>query len=323
MPAYSHGHSHTAASSPAPTVTSSLATTPWPDHTTSGQEPYDPYSVNTTHLELFNNLSSKEFLPYEHSGQPDIIPVGLYIKHALTIPCLMHQLLAISSFHLSTKIATSESRNHYSECATGLQTRALSLFHKSNAILEATSANCVPMFLFSSAVGVHLLCDILLYQQDSLERFIDKFTHCLNVQRGVLAIIDQARHLLQDTELASHLNISQVFMTTNTTGSECDVIMDLVNSADVSPSSRHAYRDSIAHLQQVFDAERAADVSGDKLRTSLIFAWPVVLSSEYVDLLHQRQPEALVILAHYATIVPWPAFVVFWRRWSLPDRVYL
>jgi hypothetical protein len=145
-----------------------------PKHTIGTQEPLDLYNVNMTHLELFSNLFSKEFQTFEESGQQDIMPMAIYAKYALTTPYLMHQVLATSALELS--IRTPGSRNLYHEYATGLHNRALSLFNESNLVLEVTEANCVHMFLFSSMVGVYLLCNILHYQRDNLEGFIDIFT---------------------------------------------------------------------------------------------------------------------------------------------------
>ncbi|KAK9368154.1 hypothetical protein V1509DRAFT_624423 [Lipomyces kononenkoae] len=297
VPAYSRGHLHVASSDTVSTAASTPAPTPWPDYTMSNRETPDPYNVNMTHLGLFNNLFSKDFRSFEDSGQPDVMPTSIYVKHALTTPYLMHQMLAGSALQLSVR--TTESRNFYRAYATGLQNRALSLFNESNPVLEVTPANCVHMFLFSSSVGVLLLCDTLHYQRDSLEGFIDCFTHGLRVYRGVLAVVDQCWHLLSETELGPSLKMSQVLMqATDASGSECAALWDLVQAADVSPSSRKAYRESVLHLQQVFDVQR-----GNKARVPVVFKWPILVSPDYVDLLRQRQAEALIILAHYAVLL--------------------
>ncbi|KAJ9655573.1 hypothetical protein H2198_005574 [Neophaeococcomyces mojaviensis] len=302
VPDFSHSHPGTPASStvltavPTPTPTP----TPWPEHVTSNRERLDPYSVNMTHLELFNNLFSSEFLSLEKSERSDVIPTTIYIKHALTTPYLMYQVLAASAFQLS--IRTPKLRKFYREHATGLQNRAISLFNESNPVLEVSPTNYVQMFLFSSLVGVHLLCDTLHHEKDSLEGFIDSFTQCLNVNRGVLAVVNQCKHLLHEIELGPHLRMSKVLVQwTDASGSECDALQDLIIAADISPSSRKAYQDAVLHLQRVFDAQRAA--SGNEIRIPVVFAWPIIVSPDYVDLLRQRQAEALVILAHYAVML--------------------
>lgn len=299
VPYHSQAHSPVAGTTALSTTALTPASTPSPEHPISSQSPLDPYSVNMTHLGLFNNLFSKEFQPFEDSDQTDRIPTAVYINHALTTPYLMHQILAMSALHLSTK--TPKSRTFYRDLSTGLQNRALSLFNESNPVMEVTPANCVPMFLFSSLLGVYLLGDTLHYQRDSLEEFIDGFTRCLSVYRGVLAIIEQCRHHLHETELGPSLKISQVlWQRTDASGSECDALHGLVNAADVTPSSRKAYREAVSYLQQVLDAHRG---SGDRIRAPVVLAWPILVSPEYVDLLRQRQAEALVILANYAILL--------------------
>ncbi|EXJ80699.1 hypothetical protein A1O3_06983 [Capronia epimyces CBS 606.96] len=295
-----NGPAHPAASR-SPISTTVLTPVPGrgPEDATSTQAPPDPYNLNLTHLQLFNNLSSDGFLSLEESGEA-ALPASMYIKHALTSPYLMHQVLAASALHLSTLQV--ESRNFYREYATGLQNRALALFKESHPVLEATQSNCIHLFLFSSLVGVHVLCDTLRYERDSLEWFVDKYTHCLNIHRGVLAIVDQCWHLLGETELAAHLKFSQELMQPQgATGSECDILQDLIDAAHLTPASLKAYRESIMHLQRVFDAQRA--FPGNQTRLSIVFSWPVLVSPDYIDLLRHGHAEALVILAHYGVIL--------------------
>jgi hypothetical protein len=300
VPAFSHGHSQPEALSHVSTTASTPTLIPLYRNTMSTQEPPDPYNLNITHLELFGNLFSKEFQSFEESGQQDIMPTTIYAKHALTTPYLMHQVLATSALELS--IRTVGSRNLYREYATGLHSRAVSLFNESSPVLEVTQANCVHMFLFSSIVGAHLLCDTLHYQRDSLEGFIDRFTQCLSVYRGVLAVLNQCRDLLCETELEPRLKLGEILThPTDVSGSECNALKDLVNAADVTPSSRKVYRESVLYLQKVFDVQHT--VSGNRTRMPLAFAWPLFISPDFLDLLRQPQAEALVILAHYAVLL--------------------
>ncbi|KAK6524706.1 hypothetical protein TWF281_011606 [Arthrobotrys megalospora] len=147
--------------------------------------------MNETHLELLVNLSRKEFQTAEDPSHPEYVPAAVFIQHGLSSPYLIHQMLAMSALHLSTTFTDPQKINFYHSYATGLQNHALSLFNKANPVLEVTASNCIHMFLFSSAVGVHLLSDTLHYQRDSLDSFIERFTHDINVYRGVLAVVDQ------------------------------------------------------------------------------------------------------------------------------------
>ncbi|KAH7129222.1 hypothetical protein EDB81DRAFT_140116 [Dactylonectria macrodidyma] len=309
VPVFAEVHSYVAASSTfsavAPAPAPALAPVPTPTPASTPQQsaithqPVDPYNINITHFELLNNLFSKEFLDVENSVEPDVIPLSIYTNHAVSTPYLMHQILAISALHLGTKSV--ESRTFYREYATGLQNRALFLFNESNPVLEVTPANCVPMFLFSTLVSGQLLFDTLHFERDSLEKFIDRFTHCLSVCRGVIAVIDECRHLLDDTELGPLLDAQSIMQPMETSGTECDGLLDLINTGDLSESMKKTYRDQAAYLQLAFNAQ--GEISQRKVRLPAILAWVILVTPDYIELLHQRQPVSLVILAHYAVLL--------------------
>ncbi|KAK6346116.1 hypothetical protein TWF730_010447 [Orbilia blumenaviensis] len=258
----------------------------------------DAFSINETHLELFMNLSSREFRAAEDPTQPEYIPTAVYIQHGLSTPYLIHQMLAMSALHLSTTFTDPQKINYYHSYATGLQNRALSLFNQANPVLEVTSSNCIHMFLFSSAVGVHLLSDTLHYQVESLNSFIERFTHDINVYRGVLAVVNQCSPLLREQELAPQLTLSQTFLKLpEPTGSECNDLLNLINAANIPDTSREIYRETSIELQRIFDAAQG------KSRVAVVFTWLVLLSPDYVSLLRQGEPEALVVLAYYAVLL--------------------
>lgn len=294
VPVFSSGQSPTAVSG------NTSAPKNWSGRAANNQELVAPYIVNLTHLALFKNLSSKSFLSLQEPGYFDIIPIAIYADKALKTSYLMHQVLATSALHLS--IISPESRIYYREYATGLQSNALMLFNQNNPVLEVTKTNCVDVVLFSSLVGVHFLCDTLHFRRGSLQEFIDAFTHCLTVYRGVRTIVSQGYDLLQETELWDSLRPAKVAMPpTGEHGSECNELRFLISALTEGPAARDAYREAVYHLQQLFDTQHRA--FGDKAKMPVGLAWPTVVSSTYVDLLRQRQPEALVILAHYAVLL--------------------
>jgi len=87
----------------------------------------------------------------------------------------------------------------------------------------------------------------------------------------------------------------------NDRGSECDVLFELINTAKLTPLAQNAYRDAIFCLQQSYNSQYVAP--GGKPGLPMLFAWPVLASPEYVDLLRRHQAIALVILAYYAVLL--------------------
>ncbi|KAK6511286.1 hypothetical protein TWF481_000207 [Arthrobotrys musiformis] len=282
------------------TVSSIPGPLPEPEPQTEAGSPntQDPFSINETHLELFMNLSSEGFRAPEDLSQPEYIPTAVYVHHGLSTPYLIHQMLAMSALQLSTTFTDRQKINHYHSYATGLQNRALSLFTQANPLIEVTAANCIHLFLFSSAVGVHLLCDTLYYHRESLDTLVQKFTHDINVYRGVLTIVNQCTPPFREKEIAPHLRLAQAFLTLpEATGSDCDDLLKLISASNIPESSRKVYQQTSIDLQRMFDAAQG------KSRMAVLFTWLILLSPEYVDLLRLGEPEALVILAFYGVLL--------------------
>lgn len=81
-------------------------------------------------------------------------------------------------------------------------------------------------------------------------------------------------------------------------GNECDELRALLSSADLGSASMKACETAIEHLQGTFDRERMSNG-----RDNTFANWPVLVPTEYMDLVLKRSPEALVILAHYAVVL--------------------
>ncbi|KEF53277.1 uncharacterized protein A1O9_10725 [Exophiala aquamarina CBS 119918] len=253
-----------------------------------------------THLQLLNNLSSKEFLSMEADDQVSIMSSVIFARYILPTPYLIHEALALSALHMSTK--SPESQGFYRQYATGLQTRALALFNDSIPVLDLNSTNCTPMFLFASLIAAHLLCDTLHHEKANLDHFIEKFTNCLTIHHGILAISSQCWDLLRETELGPRLTLgAELMRAKDDCGSDCSALNEMLDAADISPESYNVYRKATSELQKVFDAERAYPAS--QFDSQLVSAWPISVSSEYIDLLRQQTPQSLIILAYYAVLL--------------------
>lgn len=263
-------------------------------------ESHDPYALDMTHLQLFNNIYSKEFLSFEPRDQISTLSSVIFNKYILPTPYLLHETLAFSALHMS--IQSPHNREFYRDYATGLQTRALALFNDKLPVLDLNPSNCTPIFLFASFLAAHLLSDTLYHETMNLDHFIEKFTHCLTIHHGVTAITSRSWDLLRETELGPRLNLgAELMRERDVPGTDCAALNDLVDGAPIHPDTQKIYRVCISQLQKVFDAEQTYPAMN--FDSQLVSAWPIMVSPEYVDLLRQLAPEALVILAYYAVLL--------------------
>lgn len=258
--------------------------------------------ANMVHLELLCHISNATSQFSDKGVEEARTSAEVSIKHALTAPYLMNQLLALSALNLS--ILRPQQRDFYRDHATELQTSALSLFN--NLAPGFAEENIIPTFLFSTFLGAHTLFETLLFRPSDFSLFIDRFVGCLRLHRGVHTVIKNSWSWLQSTELEPMLNVKERKDTDPEKGTECSSLLALLHSADLSQPSIDVCKKALDDLQWMFDLARLRQSIGSgPSRAELILAWLIRMSPGFADLLLLRKPEALAILAHYAVLLHW------------------
>lgn len=221
---------------------------------------------------------------------PDMLKIGL------EAPYLLNMLLATSALNLS--ITKPDRRNYYRHHSTQLQSHALNIFN--NLSPHFDQETCIPMFLFAAILGIHLLCDTLVFREGTFESFLDRFVQYLRVHQGIRAITAEGRwEFLQETKLKSLLTFGERLSPMNADlGPVCGSLLERIEGSERDESRLKIYRQTIQALQVVM---RAIDLNSGRL--DALVAWPVMVSLDYVDLLASHQGEALVILAYYGALI--------------------
>lgn len=291
-----HSSSHPA------TATASPASSGTKDKSKQDCTVYNLFSnaspVNMDHLRLFYHFQTETVNSFGSKLTDLESSYRMIMRCGMSTPYLMHEILAIAALHIS--FLNPAEKDFYRHQATELQQSALAQFKDSNP--EVTATNCIPMFLFSSFLGIHTLCDTLRYRDENLGTFLDHFTHYLNLHRGVRSITNTSWHLLLQSELAPWLKTSEVMDTeVEWHGNECSRLRTLVHASDITTSSMEVYEEAIKHLQLLFDSH--GRIQGLEDSVQLVFAWPVIVPAEFSSLLSQGIAEALIILAHYAVLL--------------------
>jgi hypothetical protein len=222
------------------------------------------------------------------------------MDYALRNPFLMHEILAVSALQMST--IRPYQRLFLRHTATELQTQAISLLNA--APHDESIESVTPRFLFASILGKHVLYETLLYRPADFSLFLEKFISFLRLNRGVHIHIEGNWSAMLDTGLGPLLRIGARLPPPETAvAPECHSLEDLLQSADISASSLQAYQTALNRLKSLFQLQKSVDPEDIQALRSLVFSWLVTITSEFVDLIMQRRPEALAILAHYAGLL--------------------
>ena len=219
------------------------------------------------------------------------------IKHGLSFPFLLHQILAIGALHLA--YIHPDRKTYYSTKATEMQSHALEGF--SNIQEKIGPSSCGAVMLFSTLLALHVLADKSQTQNLPSSEYLDHLISCFNLMLSVRkVVISEWMPRIAESDLKPLLQFQQPQKPYNTP-IECQELQNLPRASDLAPSSLEAYEAAIERLQWMFALADVPATTHSTIRWLL--AWPLQLNDDYSKLLNERRPEALIILAYYGVIL--------------------
>ncbi|KAI8721726.1 Zn(2)-C6 fungal-type domain-containing protein [Fusarium sp. LHS14.1] len=232
-------------------------------------------------------------------------------KWAGSTPYFMNELLAFSALHLSSLQHSPALKTAYLLQATELQTRSLASFHA--VIADIRDDNCTALFCFSLMIGIHTLYNAAC-KKSHFSEHIDGFIQFLEVHRGVSTIALQKRDIISSSEISPIAEMMEIFITAqrqpetmpNTPALnspvDCNRLQDLITISreKLGPVAFSSCLEAVQSLRQLCD--RSVRL-GKPNSTYMFLNWAHEITSDYTDLLKQRSPEALIILAHWAWLL--------------------
>lgn len=219
------------------------------------------------------------------------------IREALCYPFLMHQVLAVSALHLGN--TTASRSEHYYHRATQLQSAAMTGFYALQGFVDRQS--CVAILIFSSLLGLHVLADRSRTESLDNNGIIDHFLHCIRLMRGVsvLVVQDWLDTIKQRPEIAPLLGPSQ---RPSDIPEEISHLKSLLSHpGKLGDEAVMAYTRAIDSLGWMYAGSGVPQRTYRNVRW--IMAWSLHSTSQYLDLVAERRPEALIILAYYAALL--------------------
>ncbi|ETS78054.1 hypothetical protein PFICI_10116 [Pestalotiopsis fici W106-1] len=273
-----------------------------------GQVPRPQPCFDVRHLVLLHHLESygtksSNLMSWAGDDAAKFLFDAVF-KTAVAEQFLMHALLAFSALHLSTQQSDDASKADYLQQAAELQTCALALFNATKH--NVREENCMALFIFSSLTGLHTLFDAVASCTDS-NRILDKTIHYLKLHRGVSAVTGQSWHILRHSGISRIMDAieagDQLYrQQLGDTDNECSKLSKLVHASTdkLGAGSFKACQEAVDVLHWVFGVRRTVP---EPFPTHIILAWPIRISAEFIELLEQRQPIPLIILAHWAVLL--------------------
>jgi Fungal specific transcription factor domain len=232
------------------------------------------------------------------------------IRLALSFPFLMHEILAIAALHLAH--CKPERQSHYCTKATELQTHALGEFNDVQKNVGAS--NCSAIMIFSSLLALHLLADPSRRQGSNYSELLEHFIGCINLMRGVRSVvISDWWAVLSESELRPLFHPPRPEQPYDVPD-ECCRLVELAQNTDPGASSTKAYAAAVERLHWTFAASALQMREREHSTIGHVLAWPAQLKDDYLELLNERRPEALIILAYYGVLLHFRR-----KSWAIDD----
>jgi hypothetical protein len=221
---------------------------------------------------------------------------------AMTHDFLMHGLLAISALHLST--LQPHRKEELTRRATLSEHLGLPSFR--DFVSHNNPHNIHAVVAFAGFV-VPYVCGSLETLTGRIPSLDDDHPHWFFAFRGLLQMVGKSWIVLRTGPFGSLLHRGPTF-TLDTVENPDDVQLARVHQL-LEPSSHYSEED-LAVLEvckaALDELRRLFACPHEPMRTRVMIAihvWPGTVSQRFIEIMQERRPEALVILAHYCVLL--------------------
>lgn len=272
-------------------------------------------------LQLLHHFST--VLAYDLANQQTGEALALWQKHAVELgfkhDFLLRGLLAVSALHQS--YLKPHLKSDFDVQASTHQSIAIHSFQETLGNVNET--NCHALFAFSCII---IVLSFASSSKDKASDFQTDVLHWLYLLRGCNEVLKLYREALRSSFLKPLLD--ELHYAENHTAhniEDVDRIMDLFT---VCSQSNFGDKERSQACTLAIHALLSTFVQASILRSRgegtvlASFVWSVNLPPKFLDMLSEKRPEALVILAHYCVLIYWGEmqdtwFLVGWARYML------
>lgn len=298
-------------------------------HMTAGIESPGEQPLSMLDLELLHCYIN-DFIP-SSVLQTDMIPIftKTYVDIGLSEAYVLHTLLAISALHLYWK---NPSRTELFARATSLQATALRLAQPH--IVHLSQKHCMGVFVFSSFTAHFALAEVMLNPHDSssLRDPVEEIINCFQLTRGVATVVAPFWTYLQASCLSPIFeyedNRSELLPFLERDFPTYASVRELARGQEY-PERRDACIHAVELLFLYISILRSNPESHPSFR--IILSWPVEVRKPYMEMISERDPFALVVLAYYAVLMQsrdyipyitnaWPRYIMDYVDGALGDE---
>ncbi|KAH7066743.1 hypothetical protein BKA63DRAFT_425584 [Paraphoma chrysanthemicola] len=261
-------------------------------------------TLNVMQIRLIHHYTTVTAKTLAHNAKSEDVFATNLVHTSFIYPFLLHAVLALAALHLS-RIEGPSSPLYAEYCllVDRHHDAALSDFRATVADIDHTNWKAVLMF---AGALYPLSCTAAINASGDLELSFANFLSNLALTRRVRPMVTGFYEEMKRSELG--LMIPDDIMGIDWMTKEAPVETELVQLRKFSEVIHHLYPpdivDAYGYAIHILDLTfSVANTSPTPPSDALLKMWIHFVSDRYVELLSERQPGSLIILAHYAVLL--------------------
>lgn len=217
---------------------------------------------------------------------------------AVAHPFLMHQVLAVSAFHLAS-LDPSQSQTHLSRA---FQHQHHAICGIKAEVSDITPSNCHALFAASSLLFIGAFASSTQATTGGTsQREVNSILDIFTLVRGVIAILSSSKEIIRHGIFGEFMQCNDPPARTGLLSLLLERLPRIRESLAANPMSHEAQalvEEAIVGLRE--SVERASTRSPE---LTVAVVWPTTLSDGFLALLRVHHPAALVVVAHYCAVL--------------------
>ncbi|EXJ83784.1 hypothetical protein A1O1_07411 [Capronia coronata CBS 617.96] len=229
-----------------------------------------------------------------------VYTVKLGFKHHF----LLRGILAVAAFHLA--YLHPDKRADYELIGSTHQSIALSEFQ--DTLAHVDESNCQALFAFSCIL---IILTFASSAKDTPKDLTTDVLHWFYLLRGAHMVLNLHSESIRCSFLKplldemGHMENTAAYIFPDT--DQITKLFRICSSPEDDKETAQAYDLAIHSLLSTFVQASLLRQRGDATVLAT-FVWPLNLAPKFLDLLSEKQPEAMIILAHYCVLIYWAQF---------------
>ncbi|KAJ5698183.1 hypothetical protein N7462_000188 [Penicillium macrosclerotiorum] len=256
-------------------------------------------ALNVHDLELMMQWCNSTYCTLSRDERTESVWRSSVPEEALSHPFLMHGILALSALHLARTVLESSRRTAYLNRAVAHQNQALALFRE--LLGDINDANAKAMFAFASIVVVYTFGFPNTPDPQDPWTCVDDLYQVLVLARGVQQVIRSPSQVISHSNFAPILQVEEASAPLSEGATAAINNLHETNEICGARDSHHeteVYTSAIDNM-----ADMLSWVYGGMTSSVIAGRWAIRLPARFLELLREREPLALVMLAHYGVLL--------------------